>query len=147
MSNVISVSGHIPVQTKGKTDVVDLTDQVRQFVTENDCTNGQLVAFVPGATAAISTIEYEPGLKADLPAFFESIAPYNHQWKHHETWGCDNGGAHIRATLMGPSCAFPVIAGRLPLGTWQQIVLIDFDTTPRNRDIILSYVGTAGEPS
>ncbi len=141
MADMVTVSDQIRVRTTGRTDVVDLTIRVRQFVTENACTDGQLVVFVPGATAAVSTIEFEPGLKDDLPAFFESIAPYSHPWKHHETWGCDNGGAHIRATLMGPSCAFPVIDGTIPLGTWQQIVLIDFDTRPRNRTLIVSFVG------
>ena len=144
MADMISFSETIQVQTLGRTDVVDITVQVQQCLSGGGCGDGQVVVFVPGATAAISTIEYEPGLKADLPAFFDSIAPYNHPWKHHETWGCDNGGAHIRATMMGPSCAFPVVSGRIPLGTWQQIVLIDFDTAPRSREIILSFVGTAG---
>lgn len=141
-----TVTGTIQVNTAGRTDVVDVTEPVRLFLAEHGCREGQLVVFVPGATAAVSTIEFEPGLKADIPAFFERIAPYDHPWKHHETWGCDNGGAHIRATLMGPSCAFPVVNGTVPLGTWQQIVLIDFDTRPRTRELIVSFVGTVGEP-
>lgn len=140
--NMSAVTGTIHVETTGRSDVVDVTEQVRSFLAEHQCGEGQLVVFVPGATAAVSTIEFEPGLKADVPVFFERIAPYDHPWKHHETWGCDNGGAHIRATLMGPSCTFPVADGRVPLGTWQQIVLIDFDTRPRTRELILSYVGT-----
>jgi len=131
--------------TRGRTHLVDLTDRVRRFLADHHCENGQLVVLAKGSTGAISTVEFEPGLKADLPAFFETIAPYEHSWKHHETWGCDNGAAHIRATLTGPSCAFPVIAGEIPLGTWQQIVLIDFDTRPRTRTVIIQFTGTTGE--
>jgi secondary thiamine-phosphate synthase enzyme len=98
--------------------------------------------FVVGSTAAITTTEYEPGLvNHDIKAAFEKIAPANGRYEHEETWHDDNGHSHVRASLLGPSLTVPIVDGKLTLGTWQQIVLIDFDTRPRNRQVICQIIG------
>ncbi|HHJ53431.1 MAG TPA: YjbQ family protein [Caldithrix abyssi] len=138
------VNGSIAVHTKGFTDIIDLTQQVRQFVSDHKLKDGQLLVFAAGSTAAISTIEYEPGLLKDLPEFLEKIIPMNRRYHHDDTWHDGNGYAHLRSTLIGPSFTVPVMNGRLVLGTWQQIILIDFDNTARHREIALQFVGEAG---
>jgi secondary thiamine-phosphate synthase enzyme len=99
---------------------------------------------VSGSTAGLTTIEYEPGLVQDLPAAFERIAPRSARYRHHERWGDDNGHSHVRASLLGPSLVVPVEGGRLLLGTWQQIVLVDFDTRARRRDVVVQLWGQQG---
>lgn len=131
----------IEIKTKGFTDIVDLTDEIEKFLSETKIKDGTLIVFVPGSTAGITTIEYEPGLKKDIPKFLEEILPYKKDYEHHKTWGDDNGSAHIRAALIGPSQAIPIINGKLATGTWQQVVLIDFDTGARNRKVILQVIG------
>ncbi len=131
----------IQLQTKGFTDIINITNEVHHFISKNRCTNGQLLIFINGSTAAISTIEYEPGLLKDLPEFLESIIPMEKVYHHDETWHDGNGYAHLRSTLIGTSMTVPVIEGRVVLGTWQQIILIDFDNGPRMRSVILQFVG------
>ncbi|MFP4378880.1 MAG: secondary thiamine-phosphate synthase enzyme YjbQ [Candidatus Sumerlaeia bacterium] len=131
----------ITAKTRGYSDMVDLTDGVRDAVSECEMQSGTVTVFAPGATAAISTIEYEPGLKRDIADYLEKFAPYGAEYKHHETWHDDNGASHVRATLMGPSLTVPFVNKELTLGTWQQIVLICFDTRPRNRDLVLQIMG------
>lgn len=129
-------------QTRGNCDIVDITEQVRNTVTNSGIRNGTATVFNVGSTAGITTTEYEPGLaNHDIAAAFEKIAPQNGRYEHEETWHDDNGHSHIRASLLGPSLSVPVVDGRLTLGTWQQIVLVDFDTRPRTRTVVCQIVG------
>jgi secondary thiamine-phosphate synthase enzyme len=108
----------------------------------SDVTEGTATVFNVGSTAGITTTEYEPGLaNYDIKAAFEKIAPENARYEHEQTWHDDNGHAHVRASLLGPSLAVPIVDGRLTLGTWQQIILVDFDTRPRTRSIICQIIG------
>ena len=129
-------------ETKGHTDIIDLTNDVQAVVDKQGFDEGKASIFVVGSTGAITTVEYEPGLvKTDLPAFFEKIAPYNHDYAHHGTWGDDNGASHVRASLLGSSLEVPFVKGKLILGTWQQIIFVDFDTHPRSRRVVVQLMG------
>jgi len=131
----------IKVQTKGNCQVVDLTGDVRSALADSGVADGAAVLFNTGSTAGITTIEYEPGLvNYDMAALFEKIAPANGHYEHEKTWHDDNGHAHVRASLLGPSLSVPIVDGELSLGTWQQIVLIDFDTRPRTRTIVCQII-------
>jgi secondary thiamine-phosphate synthase enzyme len=130
------------VQTKGDGHVVDLTAQVNECLSQGNIKEGIVTVFVVGSTAAISTTEYEPGLATmDLKEAYERIAPENAYYKHEETWHDDNGHSHVRAAITGPSLTVPLCDGRMTLGTWQQIILMDFDTRPRRRQIVVQVVG------
>jgi len=132
----------IKVKTGGNCDVVNITEQVAAAVALSDITDGTVTLFNVGSTAGITTTEYEPGLvNYDIAAAFEKIAPQDARYEHEETWHDDNGHSHVRASLLGPSLSVPVVSGRLTLGTWQQIILVDFDTRPRTRTIICQMVG------
>ena len=132
------------VQTQGNNHVLNITDAVAQAIERAGLTSGVATVFVIGSTAGISTTEYEPGLADhDLADAFEGIAPEAGTYVHEQTWHDDNGHSHVRATLLGPSITVPVVDGRLTLGTWQQIILIDFDTRPRRREIIVQTLGEA----
>ncbi|MFC1783727.1 secondary thiamine-phosphate synthase enzyme YjbQ [Planctomycetota bacterium] len=132
----------INVKTRGNCDIVDISPLVRQAVAQSKLANGVATLFNVGSTAGITTIEYEPGLvNHDMAAAFEKLAPASAVYEHEETWHDDNGHAHVRATLLGPSLAVPFVEGELTLGTWQQIVLIDFDTRPRSRRVICQIIG------
>ncbi len=132
----------IKVKTSGNCDVVNITEQVDKFVTKSDIKDGTVTVFNVGSTGGITTTEYEPGLvNYDIAAVFEKIAPQNGRYEHEETWHDDNGHSHIRASLLGPSLNVPVVDGKLTLGTWQQIILVDFDTRPRSRTVICQIVG------
>jgi secondary thiamine-phosphate synthase enzyme len=132
----------IKVKTKGNCEVVNITEQVGGAVARSKIENGAVTVFNVGSTAGITTTEYEPGLaNYDLKAAFEKIASENARYEHEQTWHDDNGHAHVRASLLGPSLSVPIAAGRLTLGTWQQIILIDFDTKPRTRTIICQIIG------
>lgn len=132
----------LSVSTRGATDVVDLTGEVARCLAEGTIRNGLATVFIVGSTAAISTTEYEPGLvNHDLRQAYEGIAPERGEYEHEKTWHDDNGHSHVRATLTGPSIAVPLVDGKLTLGTWQQIVLMDFDTRPRRREVIVQVVG------
>lgn len=132
----------IKVKTQGNCDVVNITEQVSQAVAKSNMRAGTVTVFNIGSTAGITTTEYEPGLvDYDIKTAFEKIAPEHARYEHEETWHDDNGHAHIRASLLGPSMSVPIIDGRLTLGTWQQIILVDFDTRPRTRTIICQMVG------
>ena len=136
------------LKTKGRNDCVDITEAVQRAVTHAKIRQGLATVFVTGSTAGISTTEYEPGLvNHDLAASFEGIAPENGSYVHEQTWHDDNGHAHVRATLLGPSLTVPIVDGRLTLGTWQQIILIDFDTRPRRREVIVQIMGLAHKSS
>ncbi len=131
------VQGHLELQTSADTDVVDLTPDVSDFVAGTGIQEGLLVIFVPGSTASITTIEYESGAIADLKRAMERLAPRDEHYEHNLRWGDGNGYSHIRAAMLGPSVTVPVEGGQLALGTWQQIVLCDFDNRPRRRRILL----------
>ena len=132
---------YINVNTKGMTDIHDITPKVNKAVQSTGMTSGTVTIFAPGSTAGITTLEYEPGLNRDIPERLDKIAPYGPDYHHHETWHDDNGAAHVRAALISPSLVTPFVNGRLTLGTWQQIVLIDFDTRPRDRGLVLQIMG------
>jgi secondary thiamine-phosphate synthase enzyme len=131
----------IEFSTGGCDDMLDITPEIRKCTKESDLQNGQVLIFNPGSTGALSTVEYEPGLKKDLPAFFEKIIPRKQIYHHNETWGDGNGHSHVRATLIGPSLTIPLVGGELVLGTWQQIVFLEFDNKSRNRKIAIQIIG------
>ncbi|OGU59410.1 MAG: secondary thiamine-phosphate synthase enzyme [Ignavibacteria bacterium RBG_13_36_8] len=129
------------INTKGKTDIIDITPQVENIISESGMKEGSALVFVPGSTAGVTTIEYEPGLLKDYPQFMEKIIPSNIGYRHDETWHDGNGYSHIRAALQGASFTVPFSAGRLLLGTWQQIILVDFDNRSRTRNVIVQLMG------
>jgi len=129
------------INTKGEVDMIDLTSTVQEIVRRSGIKDGLVNVFCPGSTCAISTIEYEPGLLRDFPAFLERIIPKNIEYEHHKRWGDYNGHSHVRATLLKSSFTAPVINGNVLLGTWQQIVFIELDVRPRRRRIIVSVLG------
>jgi secondary thiamine-phosphate synthase enzyme len=129
------------INSKGNSQIFDITDKVQQVVAENNFLEGSALIFVPGSTAGITSIEYEPGLLKDYPDFFEKIIPKDHIYHHDNTWHDGNGHSHIRASLQGASFTVPFKDKSLILGTWQQIIFIDFDNKPRNREIIIQLTG------
>lgn len=129
------------VQTRGHNDILDVTLEVQAAVERSDFRAGTATVFVPGSTAGLTTVEFEPGLVKDLREAFEKIAPAGKDYHHHATWGDDNGNSHVRASLLGPGITIPFTEGRLILGTWQQVILIDFDTRSRKRDIVVQILG------
>lgn len=134
--------GVIRVSTRGNSHVVDINDQVLRIVRDGPVRSGIVCVSVVGSTASITTTESEPGLLThDLKAFYDRIAPADDDYKHEQTWHDDNGHSHVRASSLGPSVTIPLIDARLSLGTWQQIVLIDFDTRPREREVVVQIVG------
>lgn len=129
------------LNSKGNTDIIDVTDRVSQVVGSSGLRRGVATVFVVGSTAGVATMEFEPGLIADMRQLFERLAPANQQYQHNLRWGDLNGHSHLRASLLGPSLSIPFADGQLQLGTWQQIVLIDFDVRPRQRAVIVQVVG------
>ncbi|MCK5225999.1 MAG: secondary thiamine-phosphate synthase enzyme YjbQ [Planctomycetes bacterium] len=129
-------------EAKGNCDIIDITPKVNKAVVESAIKNGVVTVFVVGSTAAIATTEYEQGLvNYDIKAAFEKIAPANGNYEHEKTWHDDNGHSHVAASMLGPSLNVPFIDGQMTLGTWQQIILVDFDTRPRTRTIICQILG------
>jgi len=134
-------SAEIKLTTRGDVQLIDITQKVQDAVGDSEITDGVVTVFAYGSTGAVSTIEFEPGMEKDIPEALERIAPHDHPYHHHKTWGCDNGRSHVRATLLGPSITIPITNGKLTLGTWQQIVFIELDTRARDRRIILKIIG------
>jgi len=134
-------SSKFVVSTQGNDDMVDITGQVEQAILESGVLNGIATVFVVGSTAGITTIEYEPGLVQDMARVMERIAPRDEFYAHEARWKDDNGHSHIRAALMGPSLTVPIVNGQMVIGTWQQIVLVDFDTRPRQRTLYVQILG------
>lgn len=130
------------VQTKGHYDFVNITENVARAVKESHIETGVAVIFVPGSTAALTTMEYESGLIEDLKKVFESLAPETAEYKHHKRWGDKNGAAHIKSALIGADIVIPIVNKELQLGTWQQVVLIDFDERSRTREVIVQVIKT-----
>jgi secondary thiamine-phosphate synthase enzyme len=133
--------GDYAFSTDGDGTIIDLTDNLDVILKESGVTTGQLTIFVPGSTGAVTTIEYEPGLLADLPRLFERLIPSGISYDHDATWGDGNGFSHLRAALVGPSLTVPVSGSRMTLGTWQQIVFLEFDNRPRRRSVRISIIG------
>jgi secondary thiamine-phosphate synthase enzyme len=131
----------IQVSTQGYCDVVDITGKVELALAANRLTDGTVTIFVPGSTAGLTTIEYESGCIEDLKQAFERVAPMSAHYEHNARWGDGNGFAHVRAALLGASLHIPFAGKRLLTGTWQQIVLVDFDNRSRRREVILQFVG------
>ena len=135
------VTKRISLQTKGHCDIIDITPQVKQQVAETGINNGTATLFVAGSTAGISTIEFESGLLSDFQGMWERTIPKNIPYNHDRRWGDGNGYSHVRASVLGASLVIPFNDKELALGTWQQIVLVDFDNRPRSRQIILQIMG------
>ena len=135
------VTARREITTRGQGDAHDITDTVAAAVVDAKLAAGLATIFVVGSTAAITTIEFEPGAVADLNRLFEDIAPRQSEYRHHLRWGDDNGSSHVRAALLGPSLTVPFANAALLLGTWQQIMLLEFDTRPRKREIVIQIVG------
>ena len=132
----------IQVRSRGNAQVLDISAELDRALAGGNIRNGTVTVFVVGSTAGITTTEAEPGLlKHDLAAAFEHIAPAGARYAHEETWHDDNGHSHVRASLLGPGITIPLVDGQLTLGTWQQVILIDFDTRPRDRRIVVQVVG------
>ena len=131
----------IVLKTRGQGDVVDVTRRVAAAVAESRLVDGTATVFVTGSTAGVTTIEFEPGAVADFDALMDRLAPRDADYKHHLRWGDDNGSSHVRAALVGPSLTVPFAKGELLLGTWQQIVVAEFDTQGREREIVVQVVG------
>ena len=129
------------IATRGQDDAHDITEIVATAVVQSGATRGIATVFVVGSTAGVTTIEFEPGAVSDLNRLFEEIAPRQQDYRHHLRWGDDNGSSHVRAALLGPSLTVPFADGTLILGTWQQIMLLEFDTRPRKREIVVQVVG------
>jgi len=135
------VREEISLRTKGFTDIIDITEKVQRSLEETNLKEGILTVFVPGSTGGLTTLEYEPGLISDLKRALEVVAPQRGDYEHNRRWQDGNGFSHIRSALIGPSLTVPFSKGRLTLGTWQQIVFIDFDNRPRSRTLIIQIIG------
>lgn len=134
-------NSEINIKSKGENDIIDITEHVQKVVSESKLKEGICLVFVPGSTGTLSTIEYENGLKHDFPKILERIVPKNQEYKHHLTWGDDNGRSHCKATLMGSSITIPFQNNKIIHGTWQQLIFMELDTRPRNRNLIVQLVG------
>lgn len=135
------ITKSIKIKSKGETDIINITDEVESALQKTKLKNGIVTIFVPGATGAVTTVEYESGLLSDLKKAFEKWAPRHGEYVHNLKWADGNGFSHVRASLLGPSLTVPFSGGGLILGTWQQIVFIDFDNRPRSREIVLQIIG------
>ena len=135
------ITKNTQIKSKSENDIIEITDEVTKTVKESKIQNGAVVVFVVGSTAAITTIEYEPGLQKDFPEMLSRLAPKGIEYAHDNRWHDGNGHSHVRASLIGPGITIPFVEGRLTLGTWQQIVLVEMDTRPRERKIILQVIG------
>lgn len=133
--------GEINVKTSGEGDIVNLNGRIEEQVSKSGVKNGVLHLFAIGSTVGLTTMEYEEGLIEDLFNAFERIAPRNAEYKHHLRWGDYNGHSHVRASILGPSISIPVGEGKPILGTWQQVVLVELDTRPRNRKVVVTVIG------
>ena len=135
------VTKQISLSTKGECDIVDITPQVEQQLAEAGISNGMVTVFVAGSTAGVTTIEFEPGLTSDLQNMWDRLVPKDIPYAHDRRWGDGNGYSHVRASLLGASLVVPFSNKRLALGTWQQVVLVDFDNRPRSRQVIVQIMG------
>jgi secondary thiamine-phosphate synthase enzyme len=138
----MSVFTHtLSLKTRGDADIHDITDQIAEAVRASKLQNGTVTVFCPSSTSGVTTIEYESGVLSDLRQLFDEIIPSNREYAHNARWGDGNGHAHVRAALLGPSLSIPFVKGRLTLGTWQQVIYVDFDNRPRSRELVVQVVG------
>ena len=131
----------INLSTRGFTEIIDITTTLRSYIQESNLIDGHVIVFVPGSTGGLTTIEYEPGLLKDIPEMLEKITPMQANYHHDNTWHDGNGYAHLRSALIGPSITIPFAGGNMQLGTWQQVVFIDFDNRSRNRSLHVQIYG------
>src|SRR4029078_3837876 len=131
----------VQIKSKGENDMIDITQETAAFIREGNTKNGIITVFVTGSTAAVTTIEYEPGLRLDVTKMLSRVAPNDIAYEHDNTWHDGNGHSHVRASLVGPSLTIPFRNRSLMLGTWQQIVLVEMDTQPRQRSVIIQILG------
>ncbi len=132
---------HLECDTRGHAQITDITAEIKNELEKTGLKDGVLTFFVPGATGAVTTIEYEPGLVEDLDELWERLIPSDVQYNHDRTWGDGNGHSHLRASLLGPSLTVPFSGGEFTLGTWQQVIFIDFDNRSRRRRLVLQFIG------
>ena len=138
----MTISTHqLEFQTQGDAEMQDITDAVAQVTAASEVSDGIVTVFCPGSTGGVTTIEFESGALSDLRRLFDEIVPQDREYQHNRRWGDGNGHSHVRAALLGPSLTIPLVNGRLLLGTWQQIIHIDFDNRPRRRQIVVQIVG------
>jgi secondary thiamine-phosphate synthase enzyme len=135
------ISASISLSTKGNTDIHEITDQVAELVSASGLLQGIVTVFCPSSTSGVTTIEYEPGCVSDIQRMFEELVPSDRPYQHDQTWGDANGYSHMRAALLKPALTIPFIKGKLTLGTWQQIIYIDFDNRPRQRELVVQVMG------
>ena len=134
-------SGTVSLKTSARNEVIEITSKVQDIVSKSGIDNGLACIFVAGSTAAVTTVEFEPGLVKDLNEAMDRLYPKGIDYEHHRRWGDGNGHSHVRASLVGPSLTVPIVDGRLLLGTWQQIVFLEFDNKPRSREVAVQIVG------
>lgn len=134
-------TGSITLSTRGNTDIHDITDTIVDIVSKSGLEAGTVTIFCPSSTSALTTIEYENGALSDLKRLFDEIIPQNREYAHNARWHDGNGHSHIRASLLGPSITIPFAGGQLTLGTWQQVIYVDFDNKPRRRELVLQMIG------
>ena len=135
------ITSSIHLETRGNTDILDITDQVQVALNQSALHSGILTVFSASSTSALTTIEYESGALSDLRRLMDEIIPANQHYAHNARWGDGNGHSHVRAALLGPSLTVPFVRGHLTLGTWQQIIFIDFDNRSRRRELIVQIIG------
>lgn len=134
-------TGSIALTTRGETDVHDITDAIADVISQSGLKSGVVTVFCPSSTSALTTIEYESGAVSDLKRHFEEIVPQNREYAHNARWHDGNGHSHVRAALLGPSLTIPFVNGELTLGTWQQVIYLDFDNKPRRRELVVQTIG------
>ena len=134
-------TGNISLKTLGNSDICDITRELEHLVTESGLKSVTLTVFCPSSTSGLTTVEFEPGAVADLKRMFEELAPSTRDYEHENTWHDGNGHSHMRASLLGPSLTIPFVERSLTLGTWQQVVYLDFDVRPRSRELVVQMVG------
>ena len=135
------ITKNISIEMEAETDIADITGEVQKAVSDTGLKNGIVTVFAVGSTGAITTIEYEPGLLKDIPRALEVIAPSGIDYEHHKTWHDDNGKSHVRSAFIGPALVVPFVEGKLTLGTWQQVVVMNLDTSDRRREVVLQIMG------
>ena len=135
------ITERLELHTRGNTDILDITPNLQQILNKSKLTEGQMLVFVIGSTGALTTLEYEPGLVKDMKNLLDKIIPFNKNAAHNQAWHDDNGHSHLRASLTGPSINIPFQNGQLILGTWQQVIFIDYDNRPRSRQIAVQLLG------
>jgi len=135
------ITGSLNLNTKGNTDIFDITNDVARLVQQSGLRSGTVTVFCPSSTSGVTTVEFEPGAVADLKRMFEELVPSRRDYQHNGTWGDANGHSHMRAALLGASLTVPFVEKTLTLGTWQQIVYLDFDNGPRKRELVIQMTG------